>query len=165
MSGLLLRAGGLLAVYLLVLTSVRPGDIAFGGVLALAVAWWLRPRRAGAGPAAADGPRRAGRVAWAAVATLAETLDEIARGTWRTARFCLGRPAQPGLVEIPREDRSDLAVGLWGMLTGEAPDELPVVVDDERGVLVVHTVDASDPEGVRERHHRNRERRQRRVVH
>ena len=55
-------------------------------------------------------------------------------------------------------------MALWGVLTGEAPDEVPVDVDEERDVLIVHLVDASDPAAVRERHGRTHERRQRRVV-
>jgi multisubunit Na+/H+ antiporter MnhE subunit len=93
----------------------------------------------------------------------AHTAAEMARGSWRVVRFCLGAPASPGIVEIPRDDRSRLNVALWGVLTGEAPDEVPVVVDEARGVLLVHLVDAGDPEGVRARHARSREA-QRRVV-
>ena len=51
-----------------------------------------------------------------------------------------------------------------GVLTGEAPDEVPVDVDEERDVLIVHLVDATDPDAVRARHHRAYERWQRRVV-
>jgi hypothetical protein len=54
-------------------------------------------------------------------------------------------------------------VALWGVLTGEAPDEVPVEVDEARGVLLVHLVDASDPGAVRARHERASAR-QRRVV-
>ena len=61
-------------------------------------------------------------------------------------------------------DRSRHAVALWGVLTGEAPDEVPVDVDEERDVLIVHLVDASDPDAVRERHRRAYERAQRKVV-
>ena len=56
------------------------------------------------------------------------------------------------IVEIPRDDRSRSNVALWGVLTGEAPDEVPVEVDEARGVLLVHLVDASDPPSVRARH-------------
>ena len=55
-------------------------------------------------------------------------------------------------------------VALWGVLTGEAPDEVPVDVDEARDVLIVHLVDASDPDAVRARHQRAYERWQRRVV-
>ena len=55
-------------------------------------------------------------------------------------------------------------VALWGVLTGEAPDEVPVDVDEERDVVIVHLVDASDPEAVRARHRHAYERVQRKVV-
>ena len=95
---------------------------------------------------------------------LASTALEMVRGSVRTARFCLGRGGQPGFVEIPRDGRSRHAVALWGVLTGEAPDEVPVDVDEERDVLIVHLVDASDPDAVRERHRLAYERAQRKVV-
>ena len=44
------------------------------------------------------------------------------------------------------------SVALWGVLTGEAPDEVVVDVDEARGVLIVHLVDAADPDAVRARH-------------
>jgi multisubunit Na+/H+ antiporter MnhE subunit len=52
----------------------------------------------------------------------------------------------------------------WGVLTGEAPDEIVVDVDVERDVLIVHLVDARDPDAVRARHRRAYERWQRTVV-
>ena len=152
MSGILVRATGLLAVYLLVLTSAKPGDVVTGALLALPIAVALRPRRPG---------RPAGRVhtrLWAAGGLLAQTASEMVRGSWRVARFCIGGAASPGLVEVPRGERSRHGVALWGVLTGEAPDEIPVDVDERRGTLIVHLVDASDPEGVRARHARTHER-------
>jgi len=95
---------------------------------------------------------------------VAGTLREMVVGSWRVARFCLGDEAAPGFVEVPRGERSHRGVALWGVLTGEAPDEYPVDVDDERGVLVVHLVDASDADAVRERHRLARERTQRHLV-
>ena len=60
--------------------------------------------------------------------------------------------------------RSQRGVALWGVLTGEAPDEVTVDIDEERDVLIVHLVDASDPDAVRDRHRRTYERDQRKVV-
>jgi multisubunit Na+/H+ antiporter MnhE subunit len=156
MIGVALRAGALTAVYLLVLTSAAPGDVLVGALLGLAVALALGPR--GRPPATAPGPARV----LAATGMLAETALEIVRGSWRTARFCLGGRADPGLVEIPRGDRSPGNVAMWGVLTGEAPDEYPVAV--EHDVLIVHVLDARDPEAVRARHARAFERRQRKVL-
>ena len=157
MIGILIRAAGLLAIYLLVLTSMRPGDIIIGGAVALAIT-------VGLGTAARRGS--SSRVRWirGLVGTLAHTAAEVVIGSWRTIRFCLSGAGAPGFVEVPRGDRSNHGVALWGVLTGAAPDEVPVAVDAKRGVLLVHLVDAGDPAAVRERHRRSYERWHRDVV-
>ena len=151
------RVVALLAVYLLVLTSLDPGDIAVGTVLSIVIVAASRPR--------ARVPA-AGWLRWtvAAIGTLLSTGREVVIGTVRTARFALGGTASPDFVEIPRDGRSGRAVALWGVLTGEAPDEYPVDVDEARDVLIVHVLDASDPGAIRARHVRTRERWQGRVV-
>jgi multisubunit Na+/H+ antiporter MnhE subunit len=160
MTGVLVRAGALAAVYLLVLTSVKWGDVLIAVVLGLAVTLALRPSE----PALSQ----AGPLSrlWAAAVVAGETAKEMAVGSVRVARFCLraGRGDHPGMVEVPRDGRSRRAVALWGVLTGEAPDEIPVDVDEERGVLIVHLIDARDPDAVRARHRRNREDWQRKVI-
>jgi multisubunit Na+/H+ antiporter MnhE subunit len=152
---ILSRAGGLLAIYLLVLTSLKPGDILIGAILALAVAFGLRPRR--------GSPRRP-PAPLALLAAIGSTLVEMVRGSVRTARFCLGDSSRSGLVEIPRAGRSRHGVAFWGVLTGESPDEVVVDVDDDRDVLIVHLVDAGDPDEVRRRHRRTHKSHQRKAV-
>jgi multisubunit Na+/H+ antiporter MnhE subunit len=159
MSRIIVQALALMGIYLLVLTSAKPGDAVIGFALGVGLAVALRPRLAGRSPAT---PRLANLIALGPV--LLSTAVEMAIGSWRTARFCLGRGGRPGFVEIPRAGRSRHAVALWGVLTGEAPDEVPVDVDEERDVLIVHLVDASDPDAVRERHRRAYERAQAKVV-
>ena len=135
----------LAGVYLLVMTSLAPGDVGTALILGLGIAVALRPRttaeplhlRPGAVPA----------LVW-------ETAVEMVLGSWRVVRFCLSGHGAPGFVEIPRDGRTDRDVALWGLVTGEAPDEIVVDVDDERDVLVVHLTDARDPNGVRARHRR-----------
>lgn len=155
---LLLRIGGLAAIYLLVLTSLAPGDLLVGGLLAASLVMATR----------VSGPRRgvAGWVRWAGalVRMIAVTAWEIALGTIRVVRFCLVGTGSPGFVEIPRGDRSRHGVALWGVLTGEAPDEYPVAVDDERHVLIVHNIDARDHDAIRVRHAAARDQFQRDVV-
>lgn len=158
MSGVVLRAAGLAAVYLLVLTSLAPGDILVGGLLGLALAASLRARHPVRG--GATGPARV----TAAAIVAADTFVEMIRGSWRVARFCLGSSDNAGFVEIPRGDRSRISVALWGVLTGEAPDEVVVDVVAERDMLIVHLVDAREPDAVRARHRRAYERWQRKVV-
>ena len=159
MSRVITQALLLMGIYLLVLTSVKPGDALIGFVLGVVLAIALRPRLAGRSPAT---PGLAGLVALGPI--VLSTAVEMARGSWRTARFCLGRGGRPGFVEIPRAGRSRHSVALWGVLTGEAPDEVPVDVDEERDVLIVHLVDASDADAVRDRHRRAFEGAQRKVV-
>lgn len=161
MRAVLLRTVGLAAIYLAVLTSLAPGDVLVGALLGLGAAAALYPRRAAPrGASAASAPVRLRAV----VRTAVETAWEMAVGTGKTVRFCLGAYGEPGFVEVPRDDRSTAGIALWGVLTGESPDEIPVDVDEERGVLLVHLVDASDPDAVRARHERARERWQRDVV-
>ena len=151
MTGILLRGAALAAMYLLVLTSVAVGDVVIGCVLGVAVAYALRPRSPVPETLSVARLR-------AAAGLLARTAAEVVRGSWRTARFCLGDTADPGMVEIPRAGRSPVDVALWGVLSGEAPDEVVVDVDEERDVLVVHLLDAGDPAAVRARHAQSYER-------
>ena len=155
MSRVITQALVLMGIYLLVMTSAKPGDAAAGLLLGLVLAVALRPRVR---------VRRATPSLRGLIALFGLTAVEMVLGSWRTARFCLRGGGQPGFVEIPRGDRSRHAVALWGVLTGEAPDEVPVDVDEERDILIVHLVDASDPDAVRERHRRAYERAQRKVV-
>jgi multisubunit Na+/H+ antiporter MnhE subunit len=160
MSRIVVQALAYMGIYLLVLTSTKPGDALFGLLLGVVLAVALRPRAAGA-----RGTRvPALGVVLALGSVLATTAAEMVRGSVRTARFCLGRGGRPGFVEIPRDGRSRHAVALWGVLTGEAPDEVPVDVDEERDVLIVHLIDAGDPDAVRERHRRAWEQAQSKVV-
>ena len=144
MTGVLVRAAALAAVYLLVLTSVAPGDVLVGVALGLVLAILLRPR--GVRRSRIPVPQRLA----AAASVALRTALEMVLGSWRVARFCVGGREHAGFVEIPRGDRTRFEVALWGVLTGEAPDE--VVVDAGRDVLVVHLVDARNPDGIRQRH-------------
>lgn len=158
MTALVLRVGGLTAIYLLVLTSVAPGDVLVGALLAAALV---------VGSGVGGDRRRAadwGRWLAALVRMIVATAREIVLGTLRVVRFCLADTGRPGFVEIPRGDRSRHGVALWGVLTGEAPDEYPVAVDDARHMLIVHNIDASDPAAIRARHDAAHELHQRHVV-
>ena len=154
----LLRVAGLVGIYLLVLTSLDPGDVLVGALIATGLVL-------AAGPAGSrHGAAGWGRWFAALVRMVVVTAWEIALGTVRVVRFCLTGAGSPGFVEIPRGDRSRRGIALWGVLTGEAPDEYPVAVDDERHVLVVHLTDARDPEAIVRRHAAAREAYQRDVV-
>jgi multisubunit Na+/H+ antiporter MnhE subunit len=155
-----LRTLTLTVVYLLVLTSVHPGDVLVGVLLSAALAAamaWAHPREA-------IGPPWPGRLA-AAPALVLGTLADMIRGSWHVALYVIGRrPLEsPGVVAIPRGERTAVGVAVWGYTTAIAPDEIVVDADDERDVLLVHLLDARDEAAIRARHHRTYEQRQRPV--
>jgi multicomponent Na+:H+ antiporter subunit E len=145
----LLPWAGLVGIYLLVLTSLRPGDVLVGGLLAaLVVVATRRIRGGGVIHRRLDAHRLLG-----APALVVRIVADTAVGTWRAVRFCL-RPdaASTGLVEVPAGSRSGSGLAAWGFITGLAPDELVVEIDEERRVLLVHVLDADDPDAVQARH-------------
>lgn len=147
-------------VYLLVLTSLHPGDMLVGAVLSAAIA----AASTLAQPTARTGPPLTRRLASAPALALT-TLADMLRGNWHVALYVLGVRSleSPGIVAIPKGERSSSGVAAWGYITAISPDEIVVDADDERGVLLVHLLDARDVLAIQARHERTYERRQRRV--
>jgi multisubunit Na+/H+ antiporter MnhE subunit len=158
MARIVLATAALTTVYLLVLTSVHPGDVLVGAVLAAAIAARL------ARPTARVGPSLTRRLA-ATPAFVLGTLVDMVRGNWHVALYVLGRRRleSPGIVAIPRGDRTSTGVAAWGYITAISPDEIVLEADDEQGVLLVHLLDARDVPAIRARHADTYERRQRHV--
>ncbi|MCT2582151.1 Na+/H+ antiporter subunit E [Actinophytocola gossypii] len=160
MLALVLRVVVLTAIYLLVLTSLRPGDVLTGLVLAtvlVVVARRLRPAEA-----AASGPllRRLAGVP----ALVGGTLVDLVRGTWDTAVCLCGRgPVHGGLVEVPIRPCARAGAAAWGVRVGFVPDTVVVEIDEQAGRMLLHVLDARDPEAVVAAQHDLYERRQRRV--
>lgn len=163
MSRFLLAVPLLAGVYLLALASTDPLDALVGlGLSALLVAG-MRPLLF-RGPPAPLGtlPGRLLRTVPLALAVL----REIVVGTWDVTLVVLHvRPlSSPGIVTVPIGERTRLGVVVAGLLATLAPGEFLVDVDWERRVMLVHVLDASDPDAVRARHARFYERWQRPVV-
>lgn len=160
MSRFVLTTVALTIVYLLVLTSMHPGDILVGAVLSAAIAAASTLAR----PTDRIGPPLTKRLA-AAPAFALGTLADMVRGNWHVAMYVLGgrRLESPGIVTIPRGQRTSAGVAAWGYITAISPDEIVLEADDERGVLVVHLLDARDVPAIRARHAETYERRHRRV--
>lgn len=159
----------LLAIYLLTLGSLAWGDVAIGLALAIAMELGWR-RRALRGGSVADVETPPGvpfhRALRALPRLVLAVTWEITRGTWEVAKYSLGlrEPIHEGTVEIALEGISDEGVAAWAFISTISPGELVLDVDEERGVLVIHALDASDPEAIRRRHHDFYERYQRRVI-
>jgi multisubunit Na+/H+ antiporter MnhE subunit len=154
-----LALSALTGVYLLDLASVAPADIACGFAVAagaLAVA-----RRAPGNP-------RTGslRSLPALFLFLGAVAVDVARGTWDVALVVLGvrRLRAPGTVEIPIGERTELGTIVSTLASTLSPGEVLIDIDHERGVYLIHALDAGDPDQVRASHRRGYDRRQRRAI-
>lgn len=169
----------LLVVWLLTLGSVAPGDIAVGLLLAvlLELGWRRRVARGGTIGSGPDEESTAPsgesvdrpplhRALLATPALVWAVVVEITRGTVEVAKYSLGirEVEHDGIVEIRLEGISEEGVAAWAFISTISPGELVLDVDEERGVLVIHALDASDPDAIRARHHDFYERYQRKVI-
>jgi multisubunit Na+/H+ antiporter MnhE subunit len=55
-------------------------------------------------------------------------------------------------VAVPIGGRTETGLAVSALVATLSPGEVLVDVDRERGVMLVHVVDAADPEGIRRRH-------------
>lgn len=76
---------------------------------------------------------------------------DIFRGTWQVITTTLGvRPLlHPGIVRIPLATHSPYGVGPVGYFITLSPGSFLVDVDWEEKVMLVHVLDASDPDAIR----------------
>lgn len=93
-------------------------------------------------------------------------IRDIVTGSWTVALIVVGiRPLnRPGIVAIPIGERSPTAVGMSGMILTLSPGSFLVDVDWDEGVFLIHVIDASDPDAVRETYQTFYDRYQRHVV-
>lgn len=54
---------------------------------------------------------------------------------------------KPGIIAVPLEPMTDFEISLLGNLITLTPGTLTLDVSDDRSVIYVHAVDASDPDG------------------
>lgn len=158
MPALLLRVVALTAVYLLALTSLRPGDVLVGFVLSTVIVVAARRVRP------AEPPPPLGRRLAGVPALIGGTLVDLVVGTWQTAVSLVGRgPTEGGLVEIPIPPGAPASAAAWGVRVGFVPDTVVVEVDEHRGRMLLHVLDARDPDAVIAAQLDSYRRRQRRV--
>lgn len=164
MVAMVVRVVALTAVYLLLLNSAQPGDLLVGATLALLVVLGgtrvLGPDRRPAPPPGTTPWRRLAGVP----ALVGFTVVDMCRGSWQVAMHCLGvRPMAPGVVTLPIRPNAPASATAWAVRVGLSPDSVVVDVDDERGELVLHVLDARDPEAVQHAQQDSYWRAQRRV--
>jgi multisubunit Na+/H+ antiporter MnhE subunit len=135
-------------LYALALASFHPLDLLLGAVLSAALVFASRRFVFGTGRRGSGLLRRA--VAFVPFAAV--VFREIVAGTWEVALVTLHlRPlAKPGIVAVPIADRTPFGVAIWALVTGLPPGSFFVDVDRERGVVLIHVLDARDPEALRQ---------------
>ncbi len=149
MTRYVVAVASLTLVYALALASFDPWDLLFGAGLSAALVFASRRFVFDTEPG--RGPGLAGRVV-AFVPFAAVVFWEIVVGTWEVALVTLHlRPLEkPGIVAVPIGDRTPKGVAAWAIVTGLPPGSFFVDVDRERGVALIHVLDAGDPDAFRE---------------
>ena len=141
-------------VYALALASFHPWDLLIGAVLSSILLFSFRRIVFGTAPGleAARSPGLFLRRALAFVPFCLVVLREILAGTLEVALVVLHmRPlASPGIVAVPVGERTPTGVAVWAVVTGLPPGSFFVDVDRERGVALIHVLDARNPEAFRE---------------
>jgi multisubunit Na+/H+ antiporter MnhE subunit len=75
-------------------------------------------------------------------------LREVVMSTWRIARLVLSPrlDLKPRFVEVPLNLQGEMPRFLFACLISMTPGSLSVGINPDRGLLMVHLLDAPDPE-------------------
>ena len=162
MTRLAVGAAALGVLYVLTLASTDPIDLAAGVLIGGVVLALLATRTHR--PPASSPLGLARRAVWF-VPFAGAVVAGVLQGTWDVAlRVLRVRPLDaPGIVRVPIGERSERGVAISSLATTLSPGSVLIDVDRERGDLLVHVIDASDPDGVRDAMPRFYDRYQRRV--
>lgn len=148
--------------YPLTLASFDPWDVGFGllATAALLVAFRKHLFPGGLGEIDSLGSR----ILWLPLIAAA-AVREITVGTWQVALIVLHlRPLRrPGIVVVPYGERTPGGLVATAVVVTLSPGEVLVELDDDRRAMLLHVIDASDPDAVRDQHERFYRRFQRRV--
>ena len=150
-------------VYAMVLASFHPLDLLFGVVLSGALLYAFRAFVfGGAGGKPKPLPGLAGRFVAFFPFAWAVALD-TARGTWEVAIITLHlRPlVSPGIVKVPVGERTPSGVAVSALVTTLSPGAFLIEANEE--FMLIHLLDASDADSVREKHKEFYQRYQRKV--
>ncbi len=137
-------------VYALVLGSFSPADLALGAAVSGGLLFVLRPFvLPGEGAPGGVLGRVVGFFPFAAAVA-----RDVVVGTWGVTLITLHlRPiGRSGIVAIPVGERSETGVAVSALVATLSPGEVLVDVDRGRGVMLIHVIDAADPEEIRRRH-------------
>lgn len=162
MSRFVLALIPLVLIYALVLASFDPWDLGTGAAVGAVLLWGTRRVTFGESMSPVSGWLR--RAFWF-VPFAAAVVWDMTRGTWAVALVVLRiRPlSHPGLVALPFDERTTLGVAVWALTLTLSPGSFPVDFDWNKRIMLVHFLDASAPDAIREEQLRFYRRFQRRV--
>ena len=149
-------------VYAMTLASFHPWDLALGALLGGGLLLAFRPFLFG------EAPLTPGTLVIRlarSVPFVGAVLLDIAKGTWEVSLVVLHlRPlSHPGIVAVPIGERSSLGVAVAGLATTLSPGSFLVDVEWDKGIMLFHVLDATDPNAVRSAYQRFYDRYQRHV--
>jgi multisubunit Na+/H+ antiporter MnhE subunit len=148
--------------YAFVLASFHPWDIVMGAIFSGTFLYVFRNFLFGGDPK--PSPGFLGKLA-ALPLFIAASVWDIVKGTVEVMLVVLHvRPLRrPGIIYVPIEDRTPTGLAVSATEATLSPGTYLVEVDWERGVWLIHALDASDPDEVRRDRHEFYERYQKRV--
>lgn len=149
--GWLLAIASSAAIYSLTLASTEPIDLATGALIGALVAWLIDSYMRGSYIQTARSlPPVWHRLVWLPIFLLA-VLRDVISGTLLVARYSLGFRTvdHQGIVAIPVGDRSNAGVAVSAWATTLSPGTALVDVDWEAGQMLIHVIDASNPDEIR----------------
>jgi multicomponent Na+:H+ antiporter subunit E len=143
----------LAAVYALTLSSLDSLDLAAGVVLGAAVLLIFRRLLFSDEGAPLGAVELAGRLVRFPMFALV-VIWEITIGTWRVTQAVTGlRPLRkPGIVAVPIGERTRSGLATTALAITLSPGELLVDIDEQRQLMLIHVLDADDPDAIRARY-------------
>lgn len=139
-------------VYALVLSSFKPLDLVFGVLISSVIVFGLNrflfPERGWSGRVRGGFLRR--MAAFPVYAAM--VVWDIIQGTWTVALYSLGlkKLQSPGIVAVPIGERTAVGIAVSTLATTLSPGTFLVAVDYERRVMLIHSIEAEDPDAVRD---------------
>jgi len=138
----------LTATYTFALASGDPWDILFGVLLSVALLALFGPFLRG--DAAAKGSLQPRRLL-AFIPFAGIVLRDIFVGTWTVLRIVLHpRPRnRPGIIAIPLGERTPGGVAVSALAMSLSPGSSLIAIDWDKRIMLLHMLDATDPEAAR----------------
>lgn len=140
---------GLTLVYALTLASFAMQDLLLGAMLAAGLVWIYRktlfPGTLPEGPYVLH-------ILFFMPKFLAMLIWDILKGTWQVTTFVVGlrKLDHPGIVKIPLGNHSRAGTGIVGLFVTLSPGSFLVDIDWDERMMLVHVIDASNPDTTRE---------------